>query len=236
MAFALSHRKRVFRDFPTRMFRGMEINHQYNKSYEFEARLIEVINRRLVEGVTCFSVLRPFYELRLGALFSRLDQYLEVFPSCNKGMGERGGVWCKACPKCAFVFLILYPFLDASQRERAFGENLFYRAQIRTLMLDLVSPGRKPWECVGTLGREPASALAQPQEVSGLYLSGVALSTRPRTGVHAARRPGGHCDVPPWVPRAASSALRVRGAIEVGRVRTRAYRRTGPVTTLMHCA
>ena len=135
-------------NFPTRVFRGMEINHQYNKSYELETRLIEVINRRLVDGVTCFSVLRPFYELRLGALFSTFDQYLEAFLSCNKGMGK--GVWCKACPKCAFVFLILYPFLDASQRERVFGENLFYRAQIRTLILDLVSRGRKPWECVGT--------------------------------------------------------------------------------------
>jgi UDP-N-acetyl-alpha-D-muramoyl-L-alanyl-L-glutamate epimerase len=135
-------------NFPNRVFRGMEINHQYGKSYEFETRLSEMINRRLVSGVTYFSLLRPFYELRLGALFSRFDQYLEEFVSCNNGL--RDGLWCKMCPKCAFVFLVLYPFLNLSQLKRVFGENLFHRQRIRKLILDLVRHGRKPWECVGT--------------------------------------------------------------------------------------
>jgi hypothetical protein len=73
---------------------------------------------------------------------------LDAFVSCNEGFAK--GLWCKACPKCAFVFLVLYPFLDGSQRQRVFGENLFYRPRIRNLILDLVRHGRKPWECVGT--------------------------------------------------------------------------------------
>ena len=135
-------------NFPTRLFRGMEINHQYGKSYSFETQLADLIQRRLVENVTYFSVLRPFYELRLAALFSRFDAYLDAFISCNVGLGR--GRWCKACPKCAFVFLILYPFLDANQLQRVFGENLFHRQRIRVLMLDLAGRGSKPWECVGT--------------------------------------------------------------------------------------
>jgi hypothetical protein len=135
-------------NFPTRVFRGMGVNHQYGKSYEFETMLSQIIDRRLVNGLTYFSLLRPFYELRLGAIFSRFDQYLEAFVSCNNAFMH--GRWCKACPKCAFVFLILYPFLDASQRQRVFGENLFDSPRIRALILDLVHEGRKPWECVGT--------------------------------------------------------------------------------------
>jgi hypothetical protein len=135
-------------NFPTRTFRGMEINHQYGKSFSFESRLADVMARRLVEGIKYFSVLRPFYEIRLAAMFSRFDQYFESFISCNKGIGR--GAWCKNCPKCAFVFLILYPFLDAAQLRRIFGEDLFQRRHIRVFILDLVSAGRKPWECVGT--------------------------------------------------------------------------------------
>jgi hypothetical protein len=149
--------------FPTRRFRGMDINHQYGKSYAFEAQIAEAIDRRLVEGLRYFSVLRPFEELRLAALLSRFDRYLGSFISCNVGLSR--GEWCKSCPKCAFVFLLLYPLLDAGQLDRVFGENLFHRPRIRAFMLEAAGIGRKPWECVGT-PEESQLALALSLEKS----------------------------------------------------------------------
>jgi hypothetical protein len=127
---------------------GTEINHQYSKSFEFETAFDRYARRSLLQDVHHFSLLRPFYELRIAQMFAHFPQYFDAFISCNVGLHK--GRWCKECPKCAFICLAVSPFLTARQVHLIFGEDLFQRKTIRTHMLDLVNDATKPWECVGT--------------------------------------------------------------------------------------
>ena len=127
---------------------GLEVNHQYSKSFEFEKDFSHYVNKYAVKDVHYFSILRPLYELQIAKIFSFYPQYFSDFISCNEGQNK--GYWCKKCSKCAFVFLILYPFLKESDILRIFGENLFEKAIIRKYIVELCCSEIKPFECVGT--------------------------------------------------------------------------------------
>lgn len=127
---------------------GIEINHQYSKSFEFESSFDRYAKASILKDVHHFSLLRPFYELRLAQMFANCPQYFDAFISCNEGLHK--GFWCKECPKCAFVCLVLSPFLTGPQLKLIFGEDLLQRKVIRAHILDLVNASTKPWECVGT--------------------------------------------------------------------------------------
>jgi hypothetical protein len=128
-------------------YRGMEINHQYTKSFEFETAFDEFVHAHLIQGIRTFSLLRPLYDLRIAKLFSRMEGYFPAFVSCNDG---DYGTWCKRCPKCAFVFLALRAFLAEEKLREIFGENLFQRREIRAHLYDMVAGSVHPWECIGT--------------------------------------------------------------------------------------
>jgi hypothetical protein len=146
-------------------YRGHDINHQYTKSLEFEKGLSEFIQRRIVQDVEVFSILRPYADLQLAQMFSRHSVYFNDFVSCNNS--ARGGrAWCKRCAKCAFTALALYPFIGVTGIQTIFGEDLIQRRVIRKHVLQLISDKLKPWECVGT------------QEESVLAL-GLLLQARP---------------------------------------------------------
>lgn len=60
--------------------------------------------------------------------------------------------WCCACPKCAFVFLILAPFVNRDELIAVFGENLFTKPELKTTFDELLGiSGHKPLECVGEI-------------------------------------------------------------------------------------
>ena len=132
-------------NFGNMRFKGEEINHQFSKSHEYESAFNQFLTEEITTSVKYFSALRPFSDLRIAAMLSRLQRYFGHFVSCNKG-----GDWCKNCPKCAFTFLALAAFLSSDQLITIFGENLLLRATIRRHILDLVDGEVKPWECVGT--------------------------------------------------------------------------------------
>ena len=134
-------------NFGNMFFRCIEINHQYSKSHAYETAFNEYLENNVVRGVKFFSALRPFYEIRIAAMLSQLPQYLDSFVSCNKGSH-----WCNDCPKCAFIFLALAPFIELERLVSVFGENLIEKRSIRLYLLDLLSGRVKPWECVGTQG------------------------------------------------------------------------------------
>ncbi|MGR3219162.1 MAG: hypothetical protein ACUZ8H_04995, partial [Candidatus Anammoxibacter sp.] len=92
------------------VFRGVEINHQYSKSFDFEERFRDYATRYLAKDVNYFSLLRPLYELQIAQIFSGFDHHFPYFSSCNRK--EKEGRWCHECPKCLFVFTILYPFVE----------------------------------------------------------------------------------------------------------------------------
>jgi hypothetical protein len=61
-----------------------------------------------------------------------------------------GARWCRDCPKCRFVFLVLAPFLDRDRLTAIFGGNVLDdAAQVEGYRRLLGLAGARPFECVG---------------------------------------------------------------------------------------
>ena len=130
---------------------GEKINHQYSKTYEFENNFRELVKRYIDFDVEYFSFLRPITELQIGMLFARFEKYHKIFKSCNVGSKEKPWVWCSNCPKCAFVYIILSPFIKEEKMVEIFGENVLDKENLRDTFLELCGyKETKPFECVGT--------------------------------------------------------------------------------------
>jgi UDP-N-acetyl-alpha-D-muramoyl-L-alanyl-L-glutamate epimerase len=135
---------------------GMEINHQYSKSLEFEADLSAYIATHLSPDLHVFSLLRPLTESAIARRFAGYDKYHGIFRSCNTAFRQderrRGKSWCCDCPKCRFVFLALAPFIDKPHLIAIFGKNMLddeTQKQGFAELCGLVS--HKPFECVGEI-------------------------------------------------------------------------------------
>ncbi|MBQ8800508.1 MAG: hypothetical protein IJZ55_13205 [Lachnospiraceae bacterium] len=128
---------------------GSFVNHQYSKSYEFEADFMEYIESFLVTDIKYFSLLRPLSELQIASLFAKYKNYHKAFRSCNAG--SKQGIWCCNCPKCLFVYIILSPFLTEDALVEIFGENLLDAEKSEKYFRELTGlDENKPFECVGT--------------------------------------------------------------------------------------
>lgn len=131
-------------------WQGMPINHQYSKSYGFESAFRSYAKDYLTKDTEYFSILRPIYDLQVAQYFSKLSQYHLAFRSCN--VGQKDNVWCGTCPKCAFVYLSLFPFLSFEQVHAIFGSDFFIHPEICEHLRGLVGLEKeKPFECVGTV-------------------------------------------------------------------------------------
>jgi len=137
---------------------GKTINHQYSKSFDFEKKFRNYSKKYLAKEVEYFSLLRPLYEIQIAKLFSKyFDKYGTAFLSCNEAHKTHSGKtkpikkWCCRCPKCLFVFAILYPFIETKELVKVFGQNLFEKRELIGLMKELIGESKfKPFECVGT--------------------------------------------------------------------------------------
>ncbi len=129
---------------------GMEVNHQYSKSLEFENDLKQYVEKYISPQFNYFSFLRPLSELGIARLFASLPRYHSVFRSCNAG--SKTDSWCGKCPKCLFAFIILAPFMGIEKTSRLFGKNLLNDPELIPFLDELsgIAPV-KPFECVGTL-------------------------------------------------------------------------------------
>ena len=129
---------------------GIEINHQYSKSFEFEKDLSELL---VLFGLPLryFSLLRPFHELQIVKLFSHQPvDASSSFISCNHGF--RKGYWCKTCAKCAFISLAFTAIAPETTETIFEVENSISIPELEKHIAELVSPElQKPLECVGTL-------------------------------------------------------------------------------------
>ena len=135
-------------DDPNLVYKGVGVNHQAGKTSAFENFFNEFVHRSVLEEAKLFSIVRPFTDLRLAEMFSHYRQYFDAFFSCNMGMGT--GTWCKACYKCAFTYMALYPFMERQELAGIFGGQLFDIALMRRYMIELATAPIKPWDCVGT--------------------------------------------------------------------------------------
>ncbi|MGH3276315.1 MAG: hypothetical protein ACRDNZ_18560, partial [Streptosporangiaceae bacterium] len=170
---------------PTMEVDGRPVNHQYSKSAAFEAGFRAVLAGSLPIPLSYFSQIRPFTELWVAQRFAALTQYHGTFRSCNRAFhldkSLRLEHWCGRCDKCAFIDLILAPFIPPAALDAIFGgrEPLAdpdpahpnpvgsnpggpdpagsltpkFRALLGTL------PDAKPWECVGEVGECRAAVL-----------------------------------------------------------------------------
>ena len=135
-------------DDPNLVYKGVGVNHQKGKTSAFENFFNEFVRRSVLEEARLFSIARPFTDLRLAEMFSHHRQYFDAFFSCNVGMGT--DTWCKACYKCAFTYMALYPFMERHELVGIFGAQLFDIPLMRRYMIELATAPIKPWDCVGT--------------------------------------------------------------------------------------
>ncbi len=132
---------------------GIEVNHQFSKSLAAE-RLLSAAVAELGAPVRQFSILRPASELAIARAFAGLERYHGAFTSCNAifrlDPALRASSWCRDCPKCRFVFLVLAPFSDPRHMLEIFGTDLLdEEVQFEGFALLAASGGHKPFECVG---------------------------------------------------------------------------------------
>jgi UDP-N-acetyl-alpha-D-muramoyl-L-alanyl-L-glutamate epimerase len=136
-------------------FDGREANHQYSKSLAFEKSIRDVLAKLTGGGLGYFSLLRPYSEARIGALFARTERFDDVFSSCNENfkLGANGQtMWCCNCPKCHFVALIMAPFMTPKRLSDIQGKNVLDMAANIPAFRELTGlSGHKPWECVGEI-------------------------------------------------------------------------------------
>ncbi len=131
---------------------GHGVNHQYSKTLALETLLAEALGPG---APRYFSLLRPVSELWIARHFAALTQHHDSFMSCNRNfrIGNEGRlVWCGTCPKCAFTFLLLAPFIARDRLVGIFGADLLERRDLMPTFEALTGLAPvKPWECVGTV-------------------------------------------------------------------------------------
>ncbi len=143
---------------------GIIINHQRSKSFEFEELFSQYLHNYISSDLAYFSLLRSMYEIKIADFFSRYTQYFDVFSSCNTNFKVNEDsdqhIWsslyenqrrCGKCPKCAFVYTILRPFISKEDTQLIFGKELFEDERLVSTFESLLGiSGIKPFECVGT--------------------------------------------------------------------------------------
>jgi UDP-N-acetylmuramoylalanine-D-glutamate ligase len=149
-------------NFGNTMYKGETINHQWSKSAEFETMFRDYAGKYITPDITYFSLLRPFHEIRVAEMFSKYKKYFPYFTSCNRNFTvskqRAKTLWCGECPKCAFVFLILSPFIPKKYLIKMFGKNLLADEKLLPLSKDLLGFGKlKPFDCVGTFEESRAA-------------------------------------------------------------------------------
>lgn len=135
---------------------GRTVNHQYSKGAVFESAFRAELQQWVGAEVDWFSLLRPFSELWIARRFAERPEHLGAFHSCNRAFhvdpSARLDRWCGRCDKCAFIDLVLAPFVPATDlaaifdgREPLADPTLL---DVFATLLDL-GDGPKPFECVG---------------------------------------------------------------------------------------
>jgi hypothetical protein len=147
---------------PTLSYQGIAINHQYSKSQAFERDFQELLAHHFGDSLRYYSLLRPLTELRIAELFARhgFAKYHDVFSSCNRAYTQHspGLFWDGTCSKCAFVYLVLAPFVDEAALNSVIGHNLLLDNDLQQTYRQLLGiAGNKPLDCVGEVQESRAA-------------------------------------------------------------------------------
>lgn len=151
-------------NFGNTFYKGEEMNHQYSKSLEFEKDFQKYVAENISPDINYFSFLRPLTELKIAEIFAGIgwNDFKNVFSSCNRNFHiekKADKKWCLACPKCAFVGLILSPFLDEEKFREIFTEKFFTKPELQEYFAEIMGiSGHKPFECVGEIAEAQLAA------------------------------------------------------------------------------
>ena len=138
------------------VFLGKKINHQYSKSFAFEEKFDQYLQKYLLKNARYFSFVRPLYELQIGQAFACHPEMFGAFRSCNRN--QKSDSWCGACPKCLSVFITSYPFVSDADLIRMFGSDFFQSESSLPIIRQLAGlDEHKPFECVTTFDEAIAS-------------------------------------------------------------------------------
>ena len=195
---------------PTLEHEGRPVNHQYSKSASFEAAFQTVL---AASGAlpSYFSALRDRTELWVGEEFAALDRYHGTFRSCNRAFhidpARRLDHWCGQCDKCAFIDLILAPFLSAGALRDVFDvvPEPLIQPGLKPKFEALLGSGTKPFECVGEVNECRAAVVlaarrADRADCTLLQELAAEVSSRPdaptAADIEGMRRPVGENFIP----------------------------------------
>lgn len=154
---------------PTLQYQGVSINHQYSKSQEFEQDFQAYLAHALGDSARYYSFLRPLTEMRIAELFAKMgfEKYQGVFSSCNRAFVHTSDHlnWCGECSKCAFIYMVLTPFISAEDLNALWhGKNLLLDPALEPTYRKLLGiEGDKPLDCVGEI-KESRAAMRLAQE------------------------------------------------------------------------
>jgi hypothetical protein len=136
------------------VWHGIDVNHQWSKSLEFERTFRAWLRRNLPGGPEYVSLLRPLTELRIVKAFATHSNYFDAVTSCNLNFRQSGAAarrFCLDCAKCVFVSLMARPWLDDDAYHALFGGDALADPGNLTIVEELLGlRGQKPFECVGT--------------------------------------------------------------------------------------
>ena len=133
------------------IYRNAKINHQYSKSFRFETRFDEYLQKYLLREARYFSFVRPWYEIQIARAFAAFPEVFSTFRSCNRNQSRNS--WCGRCPKCLSVFITMDPFVSPAQMKTIFGADLYAASESIPIIQQLAGmEPTKPFECVGTAG------------------------------------------------------------------------------------
>jgi UDP-N-acetyl-alpha-D-muramoyl-L-alanyl-L-glutamate epimerase len=169
---------------------GEEVNHQWGKGWEAEQLLDRYVGAHMLEGVRYFSVLQPISDEVIFELLARDAELAPRTHSCNVQKP-----WCRACAKCAYVWLQFAAHLPTEVVHATFGESLIERADNARWFDELLGLAEhSPFECVGSPPEARlALELARRRGVTGPRLDAyatrvgaidVAALARPYVAVH----------------------------------------------------
>lgn len=155
---------------PNLVYEGVPINHQYSKSLDFETDFQQLLNIFYGDSIRYYSLLRPLSELRIAELFAAtaFTKYRSVFNSCNRAYTGHGNhlFWCGECPKCAFTYLLLAPFIKSDALDPLWGKNLLLEPSLKDTYEKLlgIAGEQRPLDCVGDV-KESRTAMRMAQKL-----------------------------------------------------------------------
>lgn len=136
---------------------GLEINHQYSKTLEFEKGFATYIKDNIASDLEYFSLLRPWTELKISEYFALnvLPKYSKKWSSSNHNFKVEDKTeapeWDVTSPKTLSVFGMLAAFVGRDELLDEFGVNGFGEGDPDTWAELLGISGFKPFECVADI-------------------------------------------------------------------------------------